>query len=410
MLKLINGLDPDLLCTCYLTQSARTSFQINYCIPSQSICSAQTIFELNQLLVACCMPNLGSLSLDRILHTDNYDWVWKWRRQVRDGREASDLAMLLDETQGVSLSENEDGWRWLLDSSGKFSVSSVRVAVDKCRLPTTDLHTNWNNFVPSKINILIWRANKKKGSHFFQHTESEPLIFRFSLVSAHLVTGMRMKDGWRWLLDSSGKFSVSSVRVAVDKCRLPTTDLHTNWNNFVPSKINILIWRAERDRLPTRINLDSLGIDLHSLLCPMCDTECESLEHVLVSCQYSSSVWQRVFSWWRFGMDLNPCLRDITRFVQNLSSRKKGMLKPIQLKCFEVAVFSTVCNWVLWKSRNSKIFTIGSKSPNSFDLFHDVQSVSFCWINNRCTNLSIDWSIWLSDPLSACLPNVIDSL
>ena len=47
----------------------------------------------------------------------------------------------------------------------------------------------------------------------------------------------------------------------------------------------IYIWRAERDRLPRRINLDSLGIELHSLLCPMCDTECESLEHVLVSCQ-----------------------------------------------------------------------------------------------------------------------------
>lgn len=59
-------------------------------------------------------------------------------------------------------------------------------------------------------------------------------------------------------------------------------------------------------------------------------------------------------------MDLNPCLRDITRFVQNLSSRKKGMFKPIQLKCFEAAIFYT--GRVLWKSRNSKIITVGSKS------------------------------------------------
>ena len=46
-------------------------------------------------------------------------------------------------------------------------------------------------------------------------------------------------------------------------------------------------------------------------------------------------------------MDLNPCLRDITCFVQNLCSRKKGMLKPIQLKCFEAAIFYT--GRVLWK-------------------------------------------------------------
>lgn len=40
-------------------------------------------------------------------------------------REASNLSILLDETQGVSLSDNEDEWRWLLDSSETFYVSSV---------------------------------------------------------------------------------------------------------------------------------------------------------------------------------------------------------------------------------------------------------------------------------------------
>nr|GEV15230.1 RNA-directed DNA polymerase, eukaryota, reverse transcriptase zinc-binding domain protein [Tanacetum cinerariifolium] len=42
----------------------------------------------------------------------------------------------------------------------------------------------------------------------------------------------------------------------------------TLWNNLVPKKVNIFMWRALRGRLPVRVELDKSEIYLDSVLCP----------------------------------------------------------------------------------------------------------------------------------------------
>lgn len=38
--------------------------------------------------------------------------------------------------------------------------------------------------------------------------------------------------------------------------------LETKWNNVVPRKVNIFVWRLSQGRLPVRVALDRMGIDL----------------------------------------------------------------------------------------------------------------------------------------------------
>ncbi|GJY82050.1 RNA-directed DNA polymerase, eukaryota, reverse transcriptase zinc-binding domain protein [Tanacetum coccineum] len=78
------------------------------------------------------------------------------------------------------------------------------------------------------------------------------------------------EDTWIWDLDHNGLFSVSSARVHIDNVILHSGDRATRWNNCVPIKVNILGWRINLDRLPTRKILVEKGIDLPSFLCPMC--------------------------------------------------------------------------------------------------------------------------------------------
>ncbi|KAL4561637.1 hypothetical protein LXL04_033807 [Taraxacum kok-saghyz] len=61
--------------------------------------------------------------------------------------------------------------------------------------------------------------------------------------------------------------------------------LVTQWNSCIPRKINVLMWRMARDRLPTRLSLRDKGIDLHSLLCPICLCTGESSDHLFSKCE-----------------------------------------------------------------------------------------------------------------------------
>nr|GEU38060.1 integrase, catalytic region, zinc finger, CCHC-type, peptidase aspartic, catalytic [Tanacetum cinerariifolium] len=74
-------------------------------------------------------------------------------------------------------------------------------------------------------------------------------------------------------------------------------DLPTIWNTLVPIKVNILGQRIRIDRLPNREKLDHKGIDLPSLLCPMCNTYIEDVNHVFVRYGLASQIWDRIFCW-----------------------------------------------------------------------------------------------------------------
>ncbi|GKD48623.1 hypothetical protein Tco_1277599 [Tanacetum coccineum] len=53
-----------------------------------------------------------------------------------------------------------------------------------------------------------------------------------------------------------------------------------------------------RGRLPIRVEFDRKGIDLHSVLCPMCDNACESIDHGIVL--YSEVIKENVIKKYSF--------------------------------------------------------------------------------------------------------------
>ncbi|PWA81239.1 reverse transcriptase zinc-binding domain-containing protein [Artemisia annua] len=73
----------------------------------------------------------------------------------------------------------------------------------------------------------------------------------------------------------------------------------TRWNKNLPIKINVHTWRLYLDRLPTRCNLDSRGIDLHSSRCPVCDGDIETAQHLFIDCPIASGLWRMVIKWWK---------------------------------------------------------------------------------------------------------------
>ncbi|GJT89609.1 reverse transcriptase domain, reverse transcriptase zinc-binding domain protein [Tanacetum coccineum] len=122
-------------------------------------------------------------------------------------------------------------------------------------------------------------------------------------VLQNVVVSNNCRDKWRWLLDEDGEFKVKMLtRLIEEKCLcLESGGQETTWNKLVPKKVNIFIWRALKNRLPVREELDRRNIDLDSVICPCCNNSVESCTHSLITCDLAMSVWGKNFSWWKVG-------------------------------------------------------------------------------------------------------------
>ncbi|GKD52396.1 reverse transcriptase domain, reverse transcriptase zinc-binding domain protein, partial [Tanacetum coccineum] len=108
----------------------------------------------------------------------------------------------------------------------------------------------------------------------------------------HVVVSNNCRDQWRWSLDEEGEFTVKVLsRLIEEKILLSNNgDQETLWNKLVPKKVNIFVWRALRERLLVRVELDRRGIDLDSVLCPSCNNILEACADSLITCDLAMSV------------------------------------------------------------------------------------------------------------------------
>ncbi|XP_071693604.1 uncharacterized protein [Rutidosis leptorrhynchoides] len=108
------------------------------------------------------------------------------------------------------------------------------------------------------------------------------------------------EEKWRWNLGTEGIFTAKQLAEIIDSKRstaarqLPATTL----NKSVPKKVEIFAWRTNLKRLPVRVELDKQGIDLHSILCPLCETELETVDHAIKLCVKVKQFWECFARWW----------------------------------------------------------------------------------------------------------------
>ncbi|KAL4584362.1 hypothetical protein LXL04_008962 [Taraxacum kok-saghyz] len=97
--------------------------------------------------------------------------------------------------------------------------------------------------------------------------------------------------------DPNGIFSVMSARVYVDEVFLPAVEVETRWNKYMPIKVNVFVWRALLNRIPTRKNLVDKNSDISSLFCPCCELQTEDVSHVFLHCKVARQLWHRIACW-----------------------------------------------------------------------------------------------------------------
>ncbi|GKA26731.1 RNA-directed DNA polymerase, eukaryota [Tanacetum coccineum] len=109
---------------------------------------------------------------------------------------------------------------------------------------------------------------------------------------------INIRDRWIWSLQSSGDFTVASIRKLIDEFTLSEVSSSTRWIKAVPIKVNVLAWKIKLDNLPTRLNISRRGMDIDSILCPTCGKAVESTRHIFFTCQIARDILHLITSWW----------------------------------------------------------------------------------------------------------------
>ncbi|GKC41134.1 RNA-directed DNA polymerase, eukaryota [Tanacetum coccineum] len=202
----------------------------------------------------------------------------------------------------------------------------------------------------------------------------------------------QMRDRWYWSLEGSGDFSVKSIRILINDTLSSIGDVPTRWVKLVPIKINVFAWRVCLDRLPTRLNLSLRGVDIPSILCPICNVAPESSSHLFFMCPLARQVRSKVLRWWEID---DHDLRSYDEWLSWINSiRMSSMFK---------GVFEGVCYvmwWTIWRFRNRLLFY--TCSPRKELIFDDIVQRSFDWCSSRSTS-SFNWVIWMQNPNLLCL-------
>ncbi|GJY40252.1 RNA-directed DNA polymerase, eukaryota, reverse transcriptase zinc-binding domain protein [Tanacetum coccineum] len=206
-------------------------------------------------------------------------------------------------------------------------------------------------------------------------------------------------DKWSWAGETSGVFKVKILSKKIQNLSLNNFSLgkHHYWNSWIPRKVNICVWRASLDRLPSRANLAIRGIDHSSTSCRFCETELEDIDHSLIRCPYVTKVWRKVWSWW----NLTPpnsfpsfSISDVALGNFLISPDGCPRLSKVMQGVFQCSL------WAIWKWRNK---LVNSQSDDSSiikddDIFPSIQRLSKTWISARIPLKSVNWNCWIARP------------
>ncbi|KAJ0613760.1 putative RNA-directed DNA polymerase [Helianthus annuus] len=108
----------------------------------------------------------------------------------------------------------------------------------------------------------------------------------------------KKSDQWLWKQnDQREEFKVGKLRAQLDEISVIPETKVLRWLNWIPKKINCFLWRVVLDRIPTKDALAIRNIHIPSKTCVLCNVQNESVDHLLISCQYAQLLWSAISSW-----------------------------------------------------------------------------------------------------------------
>ncbi|GJW54080.1 RNA-directed DNA polymerase, eukaryota, reverse transcriptase zinc-binding domain protein [Tanacetum coccineum] len=85
----------------------------------------------------------------------------------------------------------------------------------------------------------------------------------------------------------------------------------------------VLTDQLSLNKLPSRVNLDLKGIDVGLLLCPICQEDVESVNHIFFSCEMAKALWDLFAKWWELDIPFCDNISDWFTWLDSLKVSNK---------------------------------------------------------------------------------------
>ena len=157
----------------------------------------------------------------------------------------------------------------------------------------------------------------------------------------------------------------------------------------IPIKVNVFIWKLRLNKLPTLDNMDSKGIDIDSLLCPVCNDHVECVDHLFFSCEMAKELWRSLARWVSMDLPEFASIQDWFTWLDaaHMSKRSRTIFEGV----------ASIMMWFIWFFRNASIFSPSKpKKANIWDL---IAHQSFLCISSRNPMYTFRWIDWLRNPI-----------
>ncbi|GJY55221.1 reverse transcriptase domain, reverse transcriptase zinc-binding domain protein, partial [Tanacetum coccineum] len=242
--------------------------------------------------------------------------------------------------------------------------------------------------------------------------------FSCSVAQAHLSEQL---DSWECTLNNSRSFTVQGMRSHITSLSNLPVGHPTRWNKGLPIKININTWRVSNGRLPTRSNLDlravpikvnihagkvkldilptrlnisKRGMDIESILCPLCEKNVEPSSHIFFTCPISREILRKVLLWWEIDVVMVSSYDEWLEWL--LSIRSKAIHRDHQDTAHYIPMHHRTkglldADRAIFKNLERRFFHVGRVVHPSFLDDSNIPQV-FSAINFDCL-LNIDQEI-----------------
>lgn len=181
-----------------------------------------------------------------------------------------------------------DGWttsfwtdRWLEGCAPKDFVPDLFTSVPM---------SNQGSSVRDALNVNEWTRH-------FRGVFSLVMIYQFCILWAR---GERIRvnlsnspDIFRWIWTSSGAYSAASAYRAFFEGKTSLPGARQLWHSKAPLRVKFLGWLVLHNRCWTADRVQSRGHP-HQMMCTLCAQHDESINHQLIQCPYSRTVWHSV--------------------------------------------------------------------------------------------------------------------
>jgi hypothetical protein len=130
------------------------------------------------------------------------------------------------------------------------------------------------------------------------------------------------------------------------------------WRSKAPPRVAFFVWTAVQNKILTLDNLGRRGLVVVNR-CWLCETEAESVDHLLLHCVITNALWNAFFAW--FGLCwVMPCsVKELIACWWSGDHTRSAVMWKMVPQCIL---------WCIWRKRNNRCFEDLARSPK--ELLH----------------------------------------